>query len=291
MVLLLGLVCGGQLFAAQLAGRPGDDVVDLIKTMKPGDELILAAGTYKSTKYNEIKGMHGTKDAWFTIRGVSSGSVVIQNAIKENTFNITDCSYFRFYDLEITGRIGGPAFKWMGDCTDMIVENCYMHDMGGQGISCSSIKSMARMRVSHCHISFTGANGEGFYLAHQDGSAPLTDSLFECNLVHDMGGTRGSGFQGDGFDVNPGCTGNTIRYNAIYRTQCPGIVVENEKDGAPNTIEGNMSWDCLDDADIQVNANAIVKDNVVRGGKRQLVLGNKNVQASNNTVLDAATVS
>lgn len=279
------------LAAAQLIGKPGEDVVALINTMKPGDELLLYPGIYKSTRYNEIKNKHGNKDAWFTIRGV--GKVVIQNECIENTINLNGCSFFRFYNLEITGPKGGAAFKWLGANSDMIVEDCYLHHLGGQAINCSNVDKMTRLRVSHCHISHTGGHGEGFYLGHQDGSGSVFDSLFECNLIHDLGGKVGSGFEGDGFDVNPGCQGNTVRHNAIYRSIGPGIVVENEKAGPPNIVEGNMVWNCIDDANIQIRGFTILKDNVVMGGKNQYAIakGAPGVTDANNVVWDAKQIS
>lgn len=256
--LFFTLLLHAPLGAAQLVAKPGDALAPLLDAMKPGDTLILTQGTYQAGK-NWIRNKRGSKDAWFTVKGQDGAKVIIQNNYKENTFSLHNCSFWRFENLETTGTIGGDAFKWTGSCSDMVIENCYMHDMTGCGINCSSVDKMERLRVTRCQIVHTGGNGEGMYLGHNDGSGCVFDSIFEYNLIHDTGGD-----QGDGIELNQGGLGNTIRFNVVYNTKYPNILVENNRPGKANVVEGNICWNSKTQG-IQVNGNAVVRNNYSAG--------------------------
>ncbi|MGH7142732.1 MAG: right-handed parallel beta-helix repeat-containing protein [Planctomycetota bacterium] len=268
--------------AAELVGRPGDNIYSLIARMHPGDELILTQGTYKAGQ-NHIANMHGSKDAWFVIRAQQNAKVVIENTIHQNSFNLDNCSFFKFQNLEITGQVGGDAFKWTGTCSDMVVDNCYMHDMNGSGINCSSVKHMDRLLVTHCQIAHTGGTGEGMYLGHDDGSGPVCDSIFEYNLICHMFGKPKSGYEGDGIEINEHGTGNIVRNNVIFDTACPCITIENVS-GPPTRVENNILWDSRDDREIQVDGDAVVTGNLIMSVHGGMRLG-KGVSESGNTVL------
>ncbi|HTL53336.1 MAG TPA: hypothetical protein VL860_12235, partial [Planctomycetota bacterium] len=266
------------LAAATYTVTPEDALGPAVEKLQPGDELVLSAGTYPAVAL-EIKGRLGTADKPFTLRGAAGQRAILEGSHKKRMILVDGCSFWRFENLEITGKNGWDAFKFFGVNSDIVVESCYLHDLGGGAINCSGIDKMTRLTVRHCHISGTGGNGEGMYLGYQDGNGKsVYDSLFEYNLIHDTGGD-----QGDGIELNSGGLGNTIRFNVIFNTNYPCIFVENRKAGKPNLVQGNICWNSNNEG-IQINGNAKVVDNLVVGAKNSYEISSRGVTLENNQI-------
>ena len=258
---LASLVWPGWLLAATFNASPGSNLQSLLNGMSAGDELVLSAGTYNTSNLN-ISGKNGTSTSWFTVRAATGATVILNNTGGNNMFNVAGSKFWRFQKLEIKGGASGEdGIKWTGTCTDMLVEDCYIHNIGGVAINCSSITRMDRLTVRHCHIHNTGGTGEGMYLGKNGGGGPVLSSIIENNWVHDTGGS-----QGDGIEFNEGCLGNVVRDNVVYNTAYPCIFIENTAAGSANIVERNACWNCTTDSVCQVNGNAIVRNNLFFNG-------------------------
>lgn len=242
--------------------EPGADLQKRINMLEPGDTLVLRAGTYR-TPALRVR-VQGRADAWITIRAEKPGAVKLLS-YKGDLFTLRGAKFLCFSGLEICGEKGARtknAFKFFGVNTDIVVEDCETHHLGGGCINASGVQRIERLTVRRCHIHHTGGNGEGMYLGHQGGNGEVVDSLFEHNWIHDTGGD-----QGDGIEINEGGVGNVVRENVIYNCNYPCIYVENVGPGKPNVVEGNVCWGSNDNV-IQVNGNAIVRNNIAFRGKR-----------------------
>src|SRR4026209_170922 len=74
----------------------------LLPTLKPGDTLNLAAGTY--TGGLDITGLHGTDAAWITIAGPTSGpAAVFEGNACCNTVEIVDSTCVAIQTIAVDG--------------------------------------------------------------------------------------------------------------------------------------------------------------------------------------------
>lgn len=260
------LLIATPVFAANLSASPGDNLQTKINSLNAGDTLTLNPGTYNVSRLSIIK--QGTATGWITIQGaVGSARPVLQNPGGENMFNVSNTKYVKFLHLEITGGVNGEdAFKITGTGnSDLIVEDCYMHDIGGHGIGCAALTGpLQRLTVRRCEISYTHANAETMYLGNNDGVGTVMNSLFEGNyLHHTLAGAASN--QGDGIDLNLNCAGNIFRDNVIHDTYLNCFTIETGNVSPPNLFERNVCWNSTADSTFQCNGGAILRNNIFFG--------------------------
>ena len=68
---------------------------------QPGDTILIHEGTYNSAYF--IEELHGTAEAWITIRG--EGAVTVFTGSSES-MHFTDCTYLIIENLKVTGQTG-----------------------------------------------------------------------------------------------------------------------------------------------------------------------------------------
>src|SRR5262249_43357266 len=71
--------------------------------------------------------------------------------------------------------------------------------------------------------------------------------------------------QGDGIELKQGSTRNWLYANAVHGCQNPCILVYGTGGNDVNVVDGNLCWDS-DDVVLQVQGEAIVRNNVAAGG-------------------------
>jgi hypothetical protein len=111
------------------------------------------------------------------------------------------------------------------------------------------------------HDDHGGGHGEGMYLGANYGEFIMSESVIALNHIHDC-----KGEQGDGIEVKQGSWGNLIAENDIHDTQYPCITVYGTAGKPVNIIERNLCRRS-DDSAMQVQGEAIVRNNVLIGGK------------------------
>ena len=159
-----------------------------LRTLKPGDTLSLAAGTYTRLP---ITNLNGTDSAWITITGPESGApAVIAGEAGYNTVEITNSSYvaienLRIDSLGIPGAFGISARGHEENVTHHIrIEgNTLVGQNGGQQTDAISTKSPTWGWVIR-YNQILGA-GTGLYLGDSDGTQPFVNGVIENNLVRD----------------------------------------------------------------------------------------------------------
>lgn len=223
--------------AAEYVVRPGQSIGEKAAGLRPGDTLLIKAGTYRESVL--ISGLVGTQDAPITIRG-EKGAVL--DATGTDGFTIDGnpgAAWLVIEGLEIRGArragillqrshhitlrnlvcVGNRKWQIHTRKSDYItVENC---DLSGatlqHGVYFSSTDHpVARgNRIHHnstCGIHMNGEKREG-------GDGLISNGIIEGNLIYN------NGFRGGGSAINMAAVEKTIiRNNLVYNNGAGGIV-------------------------------------------------------------------
>lgn len=279
-------------------------------SLKPGDEVILAPGTYTDGRRLVIS-HRGTAEQPIIIRGAAGKSddagepvaaVFRRPDANQNSIHLDGCQHLVLRDLEITGgaagiRIGGKD-SW--PARFVTLENLHIHHVGGVAVTANypgHVYESLMLRGNHIH--HTSGHGEGFYLGCNNKADGSTDghvfhSIIENNYIHHLNGSDVS--QGDGIELKDGSYGNIVRDNVIHDTNYPGILVYGTDGHAPNVIEHNVIWN-TNDHGIQAASEAIVRHNTIRETKGAGIYCNDHQSArggnliiTNNTILSKTSI-
>ena len=268
VAVLLVFPCAGS--GETIEVGPGDDWFAVLHGggLKPGDEVVLAAGVYSDRRRLEMN-HRGTAAGGITIRAADGAEVVLRRPdARQNTINMHGCRHLTLRGFEITGGSAGIRIGKQGDQMSgfLTFEALHIHHIGGVAITANHEGNVyERLVFRGNHIHHTGGHGEAFYLGCNnaaDGSTPgyVFDCLVEGNYIHDLKG--GTVSQGDGVEIKDGSYGNTVRDNVIHDTKFPGVTVYGTDGKAPNIVEGNIIWNTGDNG-IQAAADAVLRGNYI----------------------------
>ena len=253
-------------FATVYNLTPLDDWYAVVggSSLSPGDEVVLAAGTY--TRSANIYISHrGTAQAPILIRAEDGAQVVFTHDSGHNIFEMSGPQYLTLRGLEFIGgsaaiRIysgGGYLAKYV------TIENCYIHDTGGNAITANHTGEIYEGLIfRRNHIHDTDGHGEAFYLGGNYNTATFHDGLVENNYIHHLVDTLNGYYQGDGIEIKDGSYNNVVRDNVIHDVNYPGVLVYGSNGHERNVVERNVIWNSGDNG-IQAAADAIVRNNIV----------------------------
>ncbi len=288
-VLLLGAPAIAQAETIEIG--PSDDLVATVGTLLPGDELVLAGGTYNLTQRFSIN-VSGAEGMPIVIRAKDGEVPIITRPdANENTINIEDASYVELLGIEVVGGSHGIRISASSFIT---IESCHVHDTGDVGISANVNGSdYEGLQLLFNHIHDTNNTGEGMYLGCNSNACQMHDSLIAGNYIHNTNGPTIE--QGDGIEVKEGSYANVIRDNVIHDTNYPCIITYSTVgNGAPNVIERNALWGCGDHG-IQSAADVIIRNNVILSANADGIRNQQhqagdpaNIVIAHNTILKAA---
>ena len=237
-----------------------------VNALKPGERLLIHAGTYSVPHRFDVS-LRGNASAPIFVEGASGERVVITRADdRENLMDIGNSRYCVISGLEFVGGSTGIRIR---SSSQLMITNCVIHGVGNNGVSANSDDADSLFLVDN-EIYDTNGNAEGFYLGSHDVKARVSNSIIAGNYIHDLGNSELN--QGDGIEIKNRSFGNVIKWNFIARTKFPGVIAYSAGDavGKPNVIEQNAIFDSLD-CGIQVNSDAIVRNNFIFGGKFGIV--------------------
>ena len=238
----------------------GSALVKAVQALQPGDQLVLAAGTYSVDSYWDIQ-VSGTADAPIWITGAKDAQVILTRPDeRQNVLNIgqgSPVSHLCLRGIEITGGSHGLR---LGQCSEVWIDQCHIHHNGGPNLSANSADSR-RLFITRNHVHHGSGHGEGMYLGGNDASVIMSESVIALNHVHDCGGS-----QGDGIEVKQGSWGNLIAENHVHDTNYPCITVYGTGGKPVNIIERNLCYNSRDNV-MQVQGEAIVRNNVLVNGE------------------------
>ena len=242
------------------AATKNDALAKAGAALQPGDHLVIAAGTYSVERMWDI-GVSGTAEAPIWIVAEEGAQVILTRPDdKQNVVNIgqnVPVHHFCLRGVEITGGSHGLR---LGQCSEVWIDQCHIHNTGEVCLSANSANTR-RLFLTRNHNHHGGGHGEGMYLGANHGQFIMSESVIALNHIHDC-----KGEQGDGIEVKQGSWGNLISENDIHDTQYPCITVYGTAGKPVNIIERNLCRRSADSA-MQVQGEAIVRNNVLIGGK------------------------
>jgi hypothetical protein len=258
-----GVLLSLALFGANASAidiTPSGDLRAAIAALKPGDELVLAGGTYTMGSRFGVT-VVGTQQQPITIRAKTGEKPRIHmNTNAQNIIEVQGSRYVTFRGIEFTG--GSHGIRLM-DSDFVTIESCEVHETGDVAISANSGGTYEGLRILRNHIHHTHGTGEGMYLGCNSNACRIANSLIEGNYIHHTNGADVE--QGDGIEIKEGSYGNTVRDNVIHDTNYPGILTYSTVgNGPPNVLEGNVIWNSNDNA-IQASADVIMRNNIILG--------------------------
>lgn len=233
----------------------GDALVKAIADLRPGDELVIAAGTYSVGPLWDLR-ISGTAEAPIWITADKDAVVLTRPDARQNVLNIGQggpVQYLCLRGIEITGGSHGLR---LGQCSHVWIDRCHIHHTAGVCLSANSADTQ-HLFLTNNHIHHGSGHAEGMYLGANNGDHIMSESVIARNHVHDCRGD-----QGDGIEVKQGSWGNLIAENDVHDTNYPCITVYGTAGKPVNIIERNLCRRSADNA-MQVQGEAIVRNNVL----------------------------
>ena len=175
--------------ARQLSGNPSN-YLDLVRSLQPGDTLVLEPGIYNDP--NDAPGL-----PFFGIRGEPGNPIIVMGAIEEsrpvfqgrsthNTVRFDNASYIEIRHIEIDGRdLGGDGINAQGVSHHITLEDIVIDGVGNSqgtvGISTNRAPTWDWV-IRHNIIRNAGT---GMYLGNSPGTNPFVRGIIEHNLFVD----------------------------------------------------------------------------------------------------------
>ncbi|MGV3755515.1 MAG: right-handed parallel beta-helix repeat-containing protein [Verrucomicrobiota bacterium] len=266
----------------------GEALVKAVAALQPGDQLVLASGTYSVNRLWDIR-VSGTATAPIWIVAAPGAKVIFTRPdAKQNVVNIGQggpVQYLCLRGVEITGGSHGLR---LGQCSHVWIDQCHIHHTGSVLLSANSAHTH-RLYLTRNHIHHGGGHGEGMYLGGNNGQFIMSESVVAQNHIHDC-----QGDQGDGIEVKQGSWGNLIAENNVHDTQYPCITVYGTAGKPVNIIERNLCRRSADHA-MQVQGEAIVRNNILISAKGSGFASTDhqgktlNLQVLHNTIINTGT--
>ncbi len=200
--------------AAVISANPSN-YRNLLGSLRPGDTLLLQAGSYDRLQLNRI---NGTASAPITITGPEAGPrAAILGASGSDTISLSRCSYLVLRNLEVNSRrLGGDGVNARDVNHHITIDGLYIHgqDDDQQTVGISSNHAPNWNWIIRNTI-IDGA-GTGMYLGNSDGANPFIAALVENNLIM-----------------------NTLGYNIQFKHQNPWPNLSGLPTGKTSTVIRN----------------------------------------------------
>lgn len=203
-----------------------DDYRAVLSALRPGDTLILAAGSYEDGLDVRLK---GTQAAPITVAGERGGKTVFLGRAGANTIALRGCAHLVLRDLvlDANGVAGVAGVKAMtgAPCHHITLERLVIRGHGDHQQTCGiSTKTPCwDWTIRRCRIERAGT---GMYLGNSDGSAPFVRGVVEyCTVVR----PKGYALQIKRQNVRPDVAGipttrsrTILRYNVLVKDDAVG---------------------------------------------------------------------
>jgi hypothetical protein len=273
--------CGTSASAIDIT--PSGNLRAAIAALKPGEELVLAGGTYTMSSAFFVT-VVGTQQQPITIRAKAGEKPrIYMSTSAQNVVDVQSSRYLVIRGIEFTG--GSHGIRLI-DSDFVTIEDCEIHETGDVAISANSGGTYDGLRILRNHIHHTHHTGEGMYLGCNNNSCRVANSLIEGNYIHHTNGPDVE--QGDGIELKEGSYGNIVRDNVIHDTNYPGIITYSTVGAGPaNVVEGNVVWNSNDNT-IQSAGDVILRNNIILGNVSLQSHQNGspgNVQVVHNTII------
>ncbi len=244
--------------------QPGADLANVLSTLVPGDEVVLADGLYPVTDTLTISAVDAAAAA-VVVRG--EAGAVLQAAAREDgsypstLLRVEGSSGVRLEGFTVQGHDAWATdvdHRYTGvhvlDSTDVAISGLRIVELTGSGVYVSGLSSAVTVeRTEIARLQY----GHGVYVGCYDASCLTSGLVLDTNLIHDIGGVDTYAIS-----LQPGTQGAVLSDNIIYNVEYRGLESGSTEFGDPNLIEGNAIWNIADIAMVLRGA-ALVRNNVV----------------------------
>ncbi len=249
------------------------DKLELI-TLAPGTIVHLKQGSYWLNGRLSLSGQNGTPSAWIGIE--AEGTVLVRNTAYDNVVQIANCSYLYLRGLDISHENGSAAYgswalvdaiKFTGNCNDVSIDSCKLHDVGNCGIS-SQAPLVQRITVWNTEIANCYC---GIYWGYYEdvNKRYAHDGRIASNWIHDCppADLDGTGY---GIQLKGGSHGNIIEDNVLANvggSTRAGICVYHASTNLaistqPNIIRRNLVRNARNEG-IYAIEGAVIENNIL----------------------------
>lgn len=267
-----------------IKGNP-DNYLSLVRTLKPGDTLMLEAGDYDDAE--DVPGLplfnvNGTRSKPITITGPESGPRPrLLGRATHNTVRLDNSSHLIIRNLEIDGRdLGAAAVAAQGSNHHITLENLRIHGVGND----QQTVGISTVSAPNWNWTIRGNTildaGTGIYLGNSDGENAFIAGLIENNLIRD---TIGYNLQIKHQNPRPSLAGmpigknvTVIRHNVFSKGSNsssgnyarPNVLIGHYPISGPGSedhyeIYGNLFWQNPTEALFQGEGNFAMYANIM----------------------------
>jgi hypothetical protein len=164
--------------------------LSVLRSLKPGDTLLLAPGTYDdpaSVPGLPVFDLNGTLERPIVITGPDAGPrPLFMGRATHNTVRLSNASHVVIRNLDIDGRnLGGAGVAAQGRAHHVTIEGLTIRGVGGdqQHVGISTVGQPTWNWTIRRNVII--GPGTGIYLGNSDGTSPFVAGLVENNLVRD----------------------------------------------------------------------------------------------------------
>lgn len=247
VILIVGGITFQNVYSFQTNCNTIECLQNALKTAKPGDEIILASGTYKFSNVDKIKGafnrnvylhskINGSAGSPITLRGESSKAKPVIEGVDYNDGYLLSLEgdYWIIKDIEFKTGSKGVILDNANYCQLVNIE---VHDVGDEAIHLRDGSSYNS--VNRCKVYDTGKKqagfGEGIYVGSDQGQQinsndpGNTRRIYrgDCHYNKVFNCILGPNVSAEHIDVKEGTLHTEIYNNTFF---AEGITNENSAD-------------------------------------------------------------
>ena len=116
----------------------GESLVKAVAVLQPGDQFVIAAGTYSVGRLWDIR-VSGTAEAPIWIVADQGAKVVITRPdARQNVLNIGQGGHVQYLCLRGLEITGGSHGLRLGHCSEVWIDQCHIHHTGEVCLSANS---------------------------------------------------------------------------------------------------------------------------------------------------------
>ncbi|MSR75511.1 MAG: hypothetical protein EXS14_08610 [Planctomycetes bacterium] len=246
-------------------------------TLLPGTIVHVKTGTYMLNGNLVLNGKNGTVAAWIGIE--AEGTVLVRNTALQNVVELSACSYLYLRGFDISHENGSGAYgtwaavdaiKFTGNCNDVSIDSCVLHDVGNCGVS-SQANLVQRITVYGCEIRHCYC---GIYWGYYESTAKryAHDGRIASNYIHDCPPVDLDG-TGYGLQIKGGSYGNVIEDNVLVNV-------------GGNTRAGICVYHASTSTAVSTQPN-IIRRNLVRNARNEGIYASEGALIENNVLSDS----
>jgi len=246
---------------------PGSDLQGIFDTIAPGDEVILADGTYSLTTTLYLQEKRASEAQPILIRAADGAEPVLQfgpdfasGEYAGRILQVEGSSGIEFRGITIQGDSSASTGDqtWGGvrvdSSSDIWFVDCAITEIAGTAMYLSGDNS--GVVIDHTEIS-RAYTGHGVYVGCSDASCLTSGLVIQNSLIHDL-----LGEDVQAITLNHGTSGSLMLDNVIYNITSRGVYLGSTEGGDPNVLEGNAIWN-MGRLGVNIQGTATVRNNII----------------------------